>query len=335
MGIKVGINGFGRIGRLVLKSVMDLNWPIEIVGVNSRANSKTMAHLLSYDSTHGRTNAQIDYTDDKLIIDGKEIPTYQCNDPKNIPWQQGKASIVIEATGAFRTREKVSSHLHAGIEKVVIAAPMKDADITIIMGVNHDQYDPAKHHIISNASCTSNCLTPICYILDKNFGIEYGDFSTIHSVTLSQRMLDGSHNDLRRARSAMKSIIPTTTGAVHTIGQVLPQLKGKINGISFRVPTVNVSLLDLVVKLKTATSKEELLQKYKDAATGRFKNIINLEDVPLVSTDFISNPHSAILDVELTQELSPDRYKIISWYDNEYGYARRIVDLTHLIGKTV
>ena len=210
---------------------------------------------------------------------------------------------------------------------------MKDSDITIIMGVNHDQYDPAKHHIISNASCTSNCLAPICYILDKNFGIEYGDFSTIHSVTLSQRMLDGSHTDLRRARSAMKSIIPTTTGAVQTIGQVLPQLKGKINGSSYRVPTINVSLLDLLVKLKTSTTKEELVQKFEAAATSRFRNIVDLEYAPLVSTDFISNPHSAILDVELAQELSSDRYKIISWYDNEYGYARRVVDLTCLIGK--
>ncbi|MFH1156282.1 MAG: type I glyceraldehyde-3-phosphate dehydrogenase [Pseudomonadota bacterium] len=334
MTTKVGINGFGRIGRMVFRAAMN-NPDIEITAINDLTDTATIAHLLSYDSVHGRLNATVSAGTGSITVNGKEIRITSLKDPEQIPWKDFGVDIVAECTGIFRDREGAGKHLKAGCKKVIISAPAKNPDITIVMGVNHQKYQPENHHIISNASCTTNCLAPVAKVLLENFGITCGMMTTIHSYTGDQRLLDFPHKDLRRARSAALSMIPTTTGAAKAVSLVLPELEGKLNGLSVRVPTPNVSLVDLVAVLeKPGVSKSAVNEALKKAAEGELAGILLYSELPLVSVDYNGNPASSIVDA-LSTDVIGNMVKVFSWYDNEAGYSARMVDLAALVGKSL
>jgi len=331
MSVKVAINGFGRIGRMIFRAGLS-NPDVEFVGINDLTDTATLAHLLKYDSTQGILSAEVSSTDKALVVNGNEIPIFTERDPGQIPWGDTGAEIVMECTGLFRDREKASTHLRGGVKRVIISAPAKDPDITIVMGVNHKAFDPAKHHVVSNASCTTNCLAPVCKVLLDHFGIEKGLMTTTHAYTGDQRLLDFPHKDLRRARSAALSMIPTTTGAARAVSLVLPELQGKLNGMAIRVPTPNVSVVDLVAQLSKPATPEQINEAMKRAAEGELKGILEYCDQPLVSVDFNGTTTSSNLDALSTMVIG-DMAKVLSWYDNEFGYSSRMVDLAlHMAG---
>lgn len=333
MAVKVGINGFGRIGRLVYRAGLN-NKNIEFVAVNDLpVGTKTLAHLLKYDSTFGILKDEVKTTDASLIVNGKELKIISYKSPGEIPWKALGVDIVVESTGLFTEKEKAQGHLAGGAKKVIISAPAKDEDVTIVMGVNENMYDPKKHTIISNASCTTNCLAPLAKVLLDNFGIKHGLMTTIHSYTNDQKILDLPHKDLRRARSAAVSMIPTSTGAAKAIGAVLPQLKGKMDGYAMRVPTPDVSVTDLTCELEKSTSIAEINAAFKKAAGGAMSRILEYSEAPLVSCDFVGNPKSCIFDPELTKVIDGNFVKVLGWYDNEWGYSNRVVDLIEFIAQ--
>jgi glyceraldehyde 3-phosphate dehydrogenase len=325
MALRLGINGFGRIGRMVVRAGFS-NQDVEFVAINDLTDPSALAHLLKYDSSQGIMDADISNTDNSLIIDGKEIQIYMEKDPSRIPWGDVGAETILECTGLFRDREKALAHLDSGARKVIISAPANNPDITIVMGVNHQEYDPQQHHVISNASCTTNCLAPVCKVLLDNFGIEKGLMTTTHAYTGDQRLLDFPHKDLRRARAAALSMIPTTTGAARAVSLVLPQLEGKLNGMAIRVPTPNVSVVDLVAQLSRPATADEINNAMKDAAEGYLKDILAYCEKPLVSIDFNGSTVSSTLDAPSTMVVE-DMVKVLSWYDNEFGYSNRMIDL--------
>ena len=331
MAVRVGINGFGRIGRLVFRAAQGK--AIEIVGINDLTDAATLAHLLKWDSIHGRFPGEVEAGDASIVVDGHSIPVSAERDPAKLPWKQLGAEIVIESTGIFADREGAGKHLTAGAERVIISAPAKDPDVTIVLGVNTDAYDPEKHRIVSNASCTTNCLGPVAKVLNDEFGLESGWMTTIHAYTNDQVTLDFPHKDLRRARAAALSMIPTSTGAAKAIGLVMPELKGKLDGYAMRVPTADVSIVDLSAKLKTSTSVEGINAAMKAAADGPLKGILQYTEEPLVSIDFLGNPHSSILDAQSTKVMDGNFAKVLAWYDNEWGYSSRVVDLALLMGR--
>ncbi|MDD4047718.1 MAG: type I glyceraldehyde-3-phosphate dehydrogenase [Clostridia bacterium] len=332
MVTKLGINGFGRIGRMCLRASLE-NPEVEVVAINGTSSPQSLAHLLKYDSVHGKLNNQIETLNDEIIVDGKSIKILSDRNPANLHWGDYGVDIVIESTGKFRSGKDCQVHLDNGAKKVIISAPAKEEDITIVMGVNEDKYDPKNHHIISNASCTTNCLAPVVKVLNDNFGILSGFMTTVHAFTNDQRCLDNRHQDLRRARSCVDSIIPTTTGAAKAIGSVIPELQGKLNGVSVRVPVTNVSLTDLVVELNTDTSREEINKVLENAARGSMKNILDYCTEPLVSIDFLNDAHSSIVDSLSTMVVGSRLAKVFAWYDNEWGYSCRVIDLANYIGK--
>ncbi|MDL2280687.1 type I glyceraldehyde-3-phosphate dehydrogenase [Selenomonadales bacterium OttesenSCG-928-I06] len=323
---KVGINGFGRIGRLVLRDALKKN-KFEVVAVNDLTDAATLAHLLKYDSVHGTFEGEVKAEGDTIIVNGKKIKVCAEPDPKNIPWKELGVEVVIESTGRFTEKSKAVAHIEAGAKKVIISAPAKNEDITIVMGVNQAAYDPAAHNVISNASCTTNCLAPMVKVLHDNFKVKQGLMTTIHSYTNDQRILDLPHKDLRRARAAAMSIIPTTTGAARAVGLVLPDLKGKLNGYALRVPTPNVSITDFVAELEKPATAEEINAAFKKAEAGELKGILGISDEPLVSRDFYGDSRSSIIDGGLTMVMGDNMVKVVSWYDNEWGYSCRTVDL--------
>ena len=323
---KVGINGFGRIGREVFR-VAFTNPEVEIVAVNDLTDAETLAHLLKYDSVHGTFPHEVTVDGDYIVVDGKRVKVLAQTDPAKLPWGELGVEIVVESTGRFTEGPKAAAHIEAGAKKVIISAPAKQEDITIVMGVNEDKYDPEKHNIISNASCTTNCLAPFTKVLMEKFGIESGLMTTVHSYTNDQRILDLPHKDLRRARAAACSIIPTTTGAAKAVALVLPELKGKLNGFAMRVPTPNVSITDLTVLLQKDTTAEEINAALKEAAEGKLKGILGYNELPLVSRDYNGCPLSSIVDGLSTMMVGPRMAKVVSWYDNEWGYSNRVVDL--------
>lgn len=331
MSIKVAINGFGRIGRNVFKIASENKRDWDIVAINDLTDPKTLAHLLKYDSLFGKFNGEVDYKDDAIIVNGKEIKIFAERDPENLPWSELGVDIVIESTGIFRSKKDASKHITAGAKKVIISSPAKNEDITIVMGVNEKDYDPLQHNVISNASCTTNCIAPLAKVLDENFTIKKGLMTTIHSYTNDQRILDLPHDDLRRARAAAESIIPTTTGAAEAVALVLPQLKGKLSGMAMRVPTPTVSVVDLVLELGKEVSKEEINKVFKKSAEGELKGILEYSEEPLVSIDYKQDPHSTIIDGLSTMTIDGTMVKVVAWYDNEWGYSARVVDLTSYI----
>ncbi len=334
MSLKLGINGFGRIGRILFRAALD-HPDIEITAINDLTDTKTAAHLLKYDSVHGILDKTVTAQDNAIAVDGKTISITAHKDPADIPWKDAGVDIVAECTGLFRDRESAAKHLEGGAKKVIISAPAGNPDITIVMGVNQDKYDPENHHIISNASCTTNCLAPVAKVLLDNFGIVSGMMTTIHAYTGDQRILDFPHKDLRRARAAALSMIPTTTGAAKAVALVLPELEGKLNGLSVRVPTPNVSMVDFVaVTEKTGLTKEIVNQAFETAAAGELKGILEYCDLPLVSIDFNGSKFSSIVDAQSTDVIA-NMVKIYAWYDNEAGYSNRMVDLAAMIGKTL
>jgi glyceraldehyde 3-phosphate dehydrogenase len=326
MTIRVGINGFGRIGRNFLRTCLE-EPSIEIVGINDLTDASTLAHLLRYDSVHGIIRADVSAGEKSITVNGKEIAVTAITDPARLPWSDLKTDFVLESTGRFVDREGASKHLEAGAGRVVISAPAKEPDITICLGVNEKTFDPAKHKIISNASCTTNCLAPIAKVIDQKFGISRGLMTTIHSYTNDQRILDLPHKDLRRTRAAAISMIPTTTGAARAVGLVLPNLKGRLDGMAIRVPTPNVSVVDLVAELNKETSAEEVNAALREASAGPLKGILEYSEAPLVSIDLNGNPHSSIVDSSLTKVIEGKMVKVLSWYDNEWGYSSRLRDL--------
>ncbi len=333
MATRVGINGFGRIGRQTLKAILERHPDIEIVAINDITDTHTNAHLLKYDSTYGRFPGEVSVDGNDLIVNGKRVQVVAQRDPAQIPWGDLGVSIVVESTGLFTDAEKASAHLRCGARKVIISAPAKNEDITLVLGVNEDKYDPSKHHVISNASCTTNCLAPVAKVLNDRFGIEKALMTTAHSYTNDQRILDQVHKDLRRARTAGTNIIPTTTGAAVAVALVIPELKGKFDGMSLRVPTVTVSIIDLVATLNKSASRDEINQAFKDAAKGALKGILDYTDEPLVSMDFRGDPHSAIVDGQTTMVLGGNFVKVAAWYDNEWGYSCRVSDLVDFLAK--
>lgn len=332
MAIRVAINGFGRIGRNFFRTCRGNN-DIEIVGINDLTDAKTLAHLLKYDSVHGIFAADVAAGDGSIIVDGKEIKVSAERAPENLPWKALNVDMVIESTGLFTDREKAAKHLDAGAKWVIISAPAKEPDITVCLGINEETLDPSKHKIISNASCTTNCLAPIAKVLHKEFGIIRGLMTTVHSYTNDQKILDLPHKDLRRARAAAISMIPSTTGAAKAIGLVLPELKGKLDGFAMRVTTPNVSVVDLVAELNRDVTADEINAAMKKWAEGPMKGILQYCDIPLVSVDFNGNPHSSIFDATLTKTMENRMVKVISWYDNEWGYSTRLKDLILYISK--
>ncbi|MEH7272302.1 glyceraldehyde-3-phosphate dehydrogenase [Neobacillus vireti] len=327
MKARVAINGFGRIGRMVFRKAI-LENKLDIIAINASYPAETLAHLIKYDTVHGPFQGDIIALDEELIVNGKRVKLLSNRNPEQLPWKDLNIDVVIEATGKFNSRDKASLHLDAGAKKVIITAPGKDEDITIVMGVNEEKLDIHQHDVISNASCTTNCLAPVAKILDEKFGIENGLMTTIHSYTNDQRNIDNPHKDLRRARACGQSIIPTTTGAAKALSLVLPQLKGKLHGMSLRVPTPNVSLVDLVVDLKQDVTLDEINQAFIEAKNGPLKGILDFTLEPLVSVDFNTNPHSAIIDGLSTMVMGDRKVKVLAWYDNEWGYSSRVVDLT-------
>ena len=334
MAVKVGINGFGRIGRMVLRAAYTRN-DIEFLALNDLTDPTTLAHLLKYDSVHGILKADIEVEENAIVVNGKRIQIISEKDPGKLPWKDLGVDIVFESTGLFRDRSQASKHLDAGAKKVIISAPAPDPDITLVIGVNHEQYDSENHSIISNASCTTNSLAPICKVLLEKFGIKKGLMTTIHSYTTDQRLLDFPHNDLRRARAAAVSMIPTTTGAAKAVSLVLPELAGKMNGMALRVPTPNVSLTDLVVQVGRPTNAQEVNKAFEEASQGSMKGIIEYCNEPLVSIDFNGITASTAVDALSTMSIGEDMVKILAWYDNEFGYANRLVDLAVYIAETL
>ena len=334
MSIKVGINGFGRIGRNAFKIAQkNLNKDVEIVAINDLTDTKTLAHLLKYDSLFGKFDGTVEAKEDCLVVNGKEVKVFAERDPKNLPWKELGVDIVIESTGLFTKKEKAVAHIEAGAKKVVISAPATNEDITIVMGVNEKSYDPEKHNIISNASCTTNCLAPFAKVLQDKFGIVKGLMTTVHSYTNDQKILDLPHKDLRRARAAAESIIPTTTGAAKAVAKVLPELKGKLNGFALRVPTPTVSITDLVCEVSKPTTVEEVNAALKAAAEGEMKGILGYEEEPLVSIDYRGDSRSSIVDALSTMVIGDNLVKVVSWYDNEWAYSNRIVDLVNYVAE--
>jgi len=330
MALRVAINGFGRIGRIVLRAA--INDPdIEFVAINDLANPATLAHLFHYDSVHGIFNGKVEHTADSLIVNGNVIKILAIRDPSELPWKRDKIDVVLESTGLFTARDKAGLHIQAGAKRVVISAPATNEDITIVMGVNDHLYDPVKHVIISNASCTTNCLAPVAKVLHDAFGIEKGLVTTVHSYTNDQNILDFPHKDLRRARAAALSMIPTTTGAAKAVALVIPELKGKLDGMAIRVPTPNVSVVDFVATLNKETDAVKVNAALKSAAEGRLKGILGFSEEPLVSIDYNGNPLSSIVDSLCTKVIGKNLVKVISWYDNETGFSNRVVDLFRLI----
>ena len=332
MSVRIGINGFGRIGRLVFRAALK-HPEVEVVAVNDLTDAATMAHLLTYDSVHGRLETEAVAVDGGIALDGKTIHITSVKDPSDLPWADLGVDIVAECTGIFRDRESASKHLTAGARKVIISAPAKDPDITIVMGVNANQYDPRQHHVLSNASCTTNCLAPVAKVLLENFGIRSGLMTTVHAYTGDQRLLDFPHKDLRRARSAALSMIPTTTGAAKAVALVLPELDGKLNGLAIRVPTPNVSIVDFVATIeKSGVTVSDVNQAMKNASEGALSGILGYSEKPLVSIDFNGSTYSSTVDAPTTYVVA-DMVKVLSWYDNETGYSTRMVDLAAMIGE--
>ncbi|MEF3254750.1 MAG: type I glyceraldehyde-3-phosphate dehydrogenase [Deferribacterales bacterium] len=327
MSLKVAINGFGRIGRCAFRAAFAKKLDIDFVAINDLTDAKTLAHLLKYDSVHGIADIEVSYKDDNLIVNGKSIKVYAIKDPAQLPWKDLGVDVVLESSGVFTKREHAIKHIQAGAKKVIISAPAEDPDITVALGVNFDMYDKTKHHIISNASCTTNCLAPVAKVIHNKFGILHGLMTTIHSYTNDQRILDLPHKDLRRARAAALSMIPTSTGAAKAVGLVLPDLKGKLDGLAIRVPTPNVSIVDLTCTLSRNVTKDEINAAIKEAAEGEMKGILQYVSEELVSCDFNGNPHSSIFDSSLTMVIDGNCVKVFSWYDNEWGYSNRIVEL--------
>jgi glyceraldehyde 3-phosphate dehydrogenase len=333
MTIKVGVNGFGRIGRNILRAAQG-EAAIEWVAVNDIADAKTLAHLFKYDSVHGIYPGEVAAKENAILIDGREVRVFAEKDPARLNWKEMGVEIVVESTGLFTDREKAQVHMTAGgAKKVLISAPAKGEDLTLVMGVNDYLYDPEKHHILSNASCTTNCLAPFTKVLHDHFSVKRGLMTTIHSYTNDQRILDLAHKDLRRARAAAMSMIPTTTGAAKAVGLVLPELKGKLNGFSLRVPTPDVSVVDLVAEIERNATVQEINAALKEAAAGKLKGILAYTDEPLVSIDFLGNPHSAIIDGASTMVIEGNLIKVLAWYDNEWGFSNRMIDLIRLVAK--
>ena len=332
MAVRVGINGFGRIGRNIMRAALgDKN--IDFVAVNDLTSAHTLAHLLKYDSVIGNLHARVEAREDSISVDGDEFKVLSKRDPAELPWKALGVDVVFESTGLFTERSAAAKHVAAGAKKVVITAPAKGPDITLVLGVNDEKYDPAKHHIISNASCTTNCLAPLAKVIHQRFGIRKGWMTTIHSYTNDQNLLDLPHKDLRRARAAALSMIPTSTGAASAVGEVLPELKGKLDGFAMRVPTPNVSVVDLVALVDKKTSAQEVNAALKEASTGALKGLLQFSEEELVSIDFKGNPHSSIVDAAYTKVMDGDFVKVLSWYDNEWGYSNRCVDLLRLLVK--
>ena len=335
MATKIGINGFGRVGRLTLRAVNQYHkGRLEVAAVNDLADAKINAHLLKWDSTYGPYPGEVKATDDSIMVDGKKVKVIAERDPANIKWRELGVEVVIESTGLFTDATKAAAHLKGGAKKVIISAPAKNEDITIVLGVNEDQYNPQKHHVISNASCTTNCIAPVVKILHQSFGFQKGLMTTIHAYTNDQRLLDTFHKDPRRARSAAINIIPTTTGAAQAVTQVIPELKGKLHGLAFRVPTATVSVVDLVADLEKEVTAEEVNKALEKAASGELKGILEYCQEKLVSMDFKGNPASSIVDAPSTMVIAGNMVKVLSWYDNEWGYSCRLADLAqYVVGK--
>ncbi|NJR50004.1 MAG: type I glyceraldehyde-3-phosphate dehydrogenase [Leptolyngbyaceae cyanobacterium CSU_1_3] len=332
--IRVAINGFGRIGRNFMRCWAGRqNSQIEVVAINDTSDPRTNAHLLKYDTMLGRFDADIDADENTITVNGKVVKCTSDRNPENLPWRDWNIDLIIESTGVFISKEGATKHINAGAKKVLITAPGKNEDGTFVVGVNHDQYDHHKHNVISNASCTTNCLAPIAKVINDNFGIIKGTMTTTHSYTGDQRLLDASHRDLRRARAAAMNIVPTSTGAAKAVALVLPELAGKLNGIAMRVPTPNVSVVDLVVNVEKATIAEQVNQVLKDAAEGSMKGIIKYCDLPLVSSDHAGTDESSIVDSALTMVMGGDMVKVVAWYDNEWGYSQRVVDLAEVVAQ--
>jgi glyceraldehyde 3-phosphate dehydrogenase len=332
MAVKVGINGFGRIGRVVFRAALN-NPNVEVVAVNDLTDASTLAHLLKYDSVHGKLSEDVKVDGEYLVVGPHRVKVIAERDPAQLGWGDLGVDVVVESTGRFTKRSDAAKHLEAGAKKVIISAPASDEDITIVMGVNHDKYDAANHHVISNASCTTNCLAPFAKVLNDNFGVKRGMMTTVHSYTNDQQILDLPHKDLRRARAAAENIIPTSTGAAKAVSLVLPELKGKLNGGAMRVPTPNVSLVDLVVELEKDVTVEEINAALKAASEGDLKGILGYSEEPLVSGDYNGNPYSSTIDALSTMVMEGSMAKVISWYDNETGYSHRVVDLIDYIAK--
>jgi len=327
--IRVSINGFGRIGRMVLKAGIDCP-EIEFVAINDLTDTKTLAHLFKYDSVHGLFKGTINYTDKSLIINNKEIMVFSQKDPEQLPWKDMNVDIVVESTGFFRKKEDVQKHINAGAKKVIITAPGKGVDFSFVKGVNEHLYDSEKHHVVDNASCTTNCLAPMVKVLDDNFGIERGFMTTVHAYTADQKLIDSPHKDLRRARSAAVNIVPTTTGAAAAVGNVIPELKGKLDGMALRVPVTDGSITDFVAILKKEVSIEQINNLFKSVSKHELKGVLEYSDEPLVSTDIIGNNHSCIFDSQLTN-VNGKLVKVVGWYDNEWGYSNRVIDVIKLL----
>ena len=332
MAVKVGINGFGRIGRNVFRAALS-NPGVEIVAINDLTDANMLAHLLQYDTIHGSLNEKVTVDGDYLVVDGHKVKVLAERDPAQLAWGELGVEVVVESTGRFTKRADAAKHLEAGAKKVIISAPASDEDITIVMGVNEDKYDAANHHVISNASCTTNCLAPFAKVLHEQFGIKRGMMTTVHSYTNDQQILDLPHKDYRRARAAAENIIPTTTGAAKAVALVLPELKGKLNGMAMRVPTPNVSVVDLVAELEKDTTVEEVNAAFKKASEGELKGILEYSELPLVSTDYNGNPSSSTIDALSTMVMEGNMVKVLSWYDNETGYSNRVVDLIGYLAK--
>lgn len=334
--VKIGINGFGRIGRNVFKALLEnYGSELQVVAINDLTNAKTLAHLLKYDSLFGKFEGRVEAKEDAIVVNGNEIKIFAEKEPSNIPWSSVGCEIVIESTGFFTDGEKAKTHISGSVKKVLISAPAKNEDITIVMGVNNDKYDPLKHNIISNASCTTNCLAPFAKVLHENFGIVKGLMTTVHSYTNDQKILDAPHGDLRRARAAAESMIPTTTGAAKAVALVLPELKGKLNGFALRVPTPTVSCTDLVAELSKEVTVEEVNAAFKKASETTLKGILGYEETPLVSMDYRQDKRSSIVDAPCTMVIEGNMVKVVSWYDNEWGYSNRLADLAQMVAKSL
>ncbi|WP_338451403.1 glyceraldehyde-3-phosphate dehydrogenase [Niallia oryzisoli] len=332
MKARIAINGFGRIGRMVFRrAIVDNN--LDIVAINASYPAETLAHLIKYDTNHGPFAGEVKAEQDAIIVNGKRVQLLSNRNPEELPWKDLKIDIVIEATGKFNAREKAALHLNAGAKKVILTAPGKNEDVTIVMGVNEHALNISEHDVISNASCTTNCLAPVAKILDEKFGIENGLMTTVHAYTNDQKNIDNPHKDLRRARACAQSIIPTSTGAAKALSLVLPQLKGKLHGMSLRVPTPNVSLVDLVVDLKQTVTIDDINNAFKEASENELQGILDITDEPLVSIDFNTNSHSAIIDGLSTMVIGSNKVKVLAWYDNEWGYSCRVVDLTNYVAE--
>ncbi|RBW71214.1 type I glyceraldehyde-3-phosphate dehydrogenase [Bacillus taeanensis] len=332
MATKIGINGFGRIGRNVFRAALN-NPEVEVVAINDLTDANMLAHLLKYDTVHGRLSVEVSTDGTNLVVNGQEIQVLSQRDPAQLTWGELGVEVVVESTGFFTKRADAAKHLEAGAKKVVISAPASDEDITVVMGVNEDKYDPANHHVLSNASCTTNCLAPFAKVLNDTFGVRRGMMTTVHSYTNDQQILDLPHKDYRRARAAAENIIPTTTGAAKAVSLVLPELKGKLNGMAMRVPTPNVSLVDLVAELDKEVTVDDVNNALKEAAEGPLKGVLSYSEEPLVSTDYNGNTSSSTIDALSTMVMEGNMVKVVSWYDNETGYSNRVVDLVNYIAK--